>query len=144
VGVTTILTVGDLIDLKIATTFGGGHLASEVIVKILSESGYQRYLESLRIRLAKKMQITIQKLSVLGITPYLVPEAGMFLWCQLPMDVDAARLAKDCLSEGIILTPGNVFSQSLNAHSMLRFNVAQCDCMIHRDRFNLAISKSTL
>ena len=90
------------------------------------------------------MQITIQKLSVLGITPYLVPEAGMFLWCQLPMDVDAARLAKDCLSEGIILTPGNVFSQSLNAHSMLRFNVAQCDCMIHRDRFNLAISKSTL
>ena len=119
--------IEDLIDLKIATTFGGGHLASEVIVKILSDSGYQRYLESLRIRLAKKMQITIQKLSVLGITPYLVPEAGMFLWCQLPMDIDAARLAKDCLSEGIILAPGNVFSQSLNAHSMLRFNVAQCD-----------------
>ena len=43
------------------------------------------------------------------------------------MNVDAARLAKDCLSEGIILAPGNVFSQSLNAHSMLRFNVSQCD-----------------
>lgn len=119
--------IEDLIDLKIATTFGGGNLASEAILRILSDSGYQRHMASLRIRLAKQCQITIQKLEKLGITPWLVPEAGMFIWCQLPKGINATQLAQDCLVEDIILAPGNAFSSASSAKNFLRFNVAQCE-----------------
>jgi DNA-binding transcriptional MocR family regulator len=62
----------------------------------------------------------------LGITPWLQPEAGLFLWCQLPDGRDAAALARQCLREGIVLAPGNAFSQSQRAADYLRFNVSQC------------------
>ena len=49
----------------------------------------------------------------------------MFLWCQLPDNSSAAKLASACLAQGVILAPGNAFSQSQNAQSFMRFNVAQ-------------------
>ena len=51
--------------------------------------------------------------------------AGMFLWCRLPEGINAATIARSCLQEGVVLAPGNAFSQSLSAGDFLRFNVAQ-------------------
>lgn len=39
----------------------------------------------------------------------------MFLWCRLPEGIDAATLARLCLEQGVVLAPGNAFSQSLSA-----------------------------
>src|SRR5581483_11815703 len=61
----------------------------------------------------------------LGIVPWLEPEAGMFLWCRLPDDVDAAEIAREALAASIVLAPGNAFSLSRSAQGFLRFNVAQ-------------------
>ncbi|WP_455842905.1 aminotransferase class I/II-fold pyridoxal phosphate-dependent enzyme [Lelliottia jeotgali] len=55
----------------------------------------------------------------------MVPQAGMYVWCQLPQGKDAATLARACLKEGVVLAPGNAFSQSMTAGDFLRFNVAQ-------------------
>jgi len=55
----------------------------------------------------------------------VMPQAGMFLWCRLPDGVDAARLARACLEEGMVLAPGNAFSLSPQAGGFMRFNVAQ-------------------
>jgi DNA-binding transcriptional MocR family regulator len=114
-----------LVDLKLATTFGGGRLAADITLKALTDSGYRRHMESVRMRLAKEMGRAIGKLGALGIKPWLVPEAGMFLWCRLPDGIDAATIARSCLKEGVVLAPGNAFSQSLSARDFLRFNVAQ-------------------
>ena len=46
--------------------------------------------------------------------------------CVLPDGRDAAALARQCLREGIVLAPGNAFSQSQRAADYLRFNVSQC------------------
>lgn len=115
-----------LSDLKIATSFGGGRLATEAILAALSDSGYRRHMESIRVRLATAMDTTLKRLAALGIQPWLRPQAGMFLWCRLPAGGDAATLARTCLKAGIILAPGNAFSQSQRAADYLRFNVAQC------------------
>jgi DNA-binding transcriptional MocR family regulator len=71
------------------------------------------------------MEKTISRLRAIGITPWLRPQAGMFLWCRLPEGTDAATLARSCLQESVVLAPGNAFSQSLSAGDFLRFNVAQ-------------------
>lgn len=114
-----------LVDLKIATTFGGGHLASELVLALLGDGSYRRHVEGLRARLSHAMGETAARLQALGITPWLVPQAGMFLWCRLPDGLDATAVARSCLAERVILAPGNVFSQSQTAGSHLRFNVAQ-------------------
>lgn len=53
-------------------------------------------------------------------------QAGLFLWCELPMHLDSARIAQKCLEYDVILAPGNSFSQSKNFKNFIRFNVAQC------------------
>ena len=115
-----------LVDLKIATSFGGSRLGAEIVLQTLTDSGYRKHMERLRLWLAKQRQTTKEKLAKLGITPWLEPKAGMFLWCQLPKGVEATKLAQICVKQGLILAPGNAFSLSQSAHDFLRFNVAQC------------------
>lgn len=73
------------------------------------------------------MTKTASRLKSLGITPVVTPDAGLFLWCRLPDGIDASRPAHHALGEGVVLAPGNVFSPSLSADNLMRFNVAQCD-----------------
>ena len=115
----------DLVDLKLATSFGGGRLAADVLYCALKDSGYRKHVESVRSRLAEAMELTVSGLGSLGILPWLSPRAGMFLWCRLPDGVDAAVLARTCLQDGLMLAPGNSFSPSQNGSEFLRFNVAQ-------------------
>lgn len=116
-----------LVDLKIATSFSGGRLAQQIIWMTLTDSSYRKHMEKVRLMLADQMIKTIAKLKELGIEPWLVPKAGMFLWCRLPEGLDATVIARACLKDGVILAPGNAFSQSLEPSRFLRFNVAQCN-----------------
>lgn len=117
--------VESLLDLKIATGFGGSQLAAAVVLSALSDSGYRKHINTVHTRLAKARAQTVPRLAKLGIVPWLIPQAGMFLWCQLPDDNSAAELATHCLAQGVVLAPGNAFSQAQNAQNFMRFNVAQ-------------------
>lgn len=117
--------IENLIDLKIATSFSGGRLAQEIILMTLKDSGYRKHMEKVRQMLADQMIITVSKLKQIGIEPWLIPHAGMFLWCLLPKGLDATIIARACLEDGVILAPGHAFSHSLNTSRFVRFNVAQ-------------------
>ncbi|QLF92207.1 PLP-dependent aminotransferase family protein [Pseudomonas sp. ABC1] len=117
--------IESLVDLKIATTFGGGRLAADAVLMALTDSGYRKHMETVRQRLATERMKTIARLEALGIEPWLVPQAGIYLWCRLPKGIDAATIARSCLKDGVVLAPGNAFSLSLGASDFLRFNVAQ-------------------
>ena len=118
--------IEQLVDLKIATSFSGNRLDSEIVLQTLTDSGYRKHMEKLQGWLAKQRIDVSERLLRLGIQPWIQPKDGMFLWCRLPTGTNATQLAQDCLSKGIVLAPGNVFSQSQSAHDYLRFNVAQC------------------
>jgi DNA-binding transcriptional MocR family regulator len=116
-----------LTDLKIATSFAGGRLSAELVLALLKDGSYRKHMEALRARLQKAIDATIARLGPLGITPWLTPQAGIFLWCRLPDGCDAAEVARSCLADNVVLAPGNAFSLSLTANSFMRFNVAQSD-----------------
>ncbi|QND53240.1 PLP-dependent aminotransferase family protein [Phyllobacterium sp. 628] len=118
--------IDGLVDLRIATSFGGGRLASELVLLMLKDGTYRKHMDHLRARLAHSMGETSAKLKALGIVPWIEPRGGMLLWCKLPDGVDAAKVAQEGLKERIVFAPGNVFSQNQSAHSYMRFNVAQC------------------
>lgn len=119
--------IDSLVDLKIATNFGGGRLAAELILRVLTDSGYRRHMEAVRSSLADQRLRVAARLAPMGITPWIVPQAGIFLWCKLPGGIDAAELAQVCLKQGVVLAPGNVFSQSQSQQGFMRFNVAQME-----------------
>ncbi|MGI2033425.1 PLP-dependent aminotransferase family protein [Rhizobium panacihumi] len=114
-----------LIDLKIATTFAGAAMNAELVRTVLSDGSYRKHVEALRTRLARAMVDAAAGLKALGIEPLLMPQAGMFLWCRLPGEADAAEIARLALEKGVVLAPGNVFSLSQSARSSMRFNVSQ-------------------
>ena len=116
-----------LADLRIATSISGNALSAELIHGALTDGSYRRHIEALRIRLARAMALTAKRLRMIGIEPWTEPNAGMFVWAQLPSGIDTAELAREALKENIIFAPGNVFSPSGAWGNFMRFNVAMCD-----------------
>ncbi|UCI05062.1 PLP-dependent aminotransferase family protein [Mesorhizobium sp. B1-1-8] len=116
-----------LTDLKIATSFGGGRLSSELVLTLLKDGSYRKHVEQLRARLSRAMAETAGRLKAMGIEPWIDQPAGMFLWCRLPDGIDAADVARRALTDNVVLAPGNAFSLSLTASRFMRFNVAQCE-----------------
>ncbi|MFN7024343.1 MAG: PLP-dependent aminotransferase family protein [Pseudorhizobium sp.] len=115
-----------LVDLKIATSFGGNPVAAELVHAVLRDGSYRRHVTGLRDRLSRARAEAGASLTALGIRPWTEPRDGMFLWCQLPHGLDAAEVARQALKQEVVLAPGNVFSVSQSARSFMRFNVAQC------------------
>ncbi len=119
--------IAELVDLQVATSFGGpSPAAAEIIAGILSGGGYRRHLEELRRRLARARRDVAARLQLMGIVPWLMPRGGFYLWCRLPDGCDSADAARVALKDNMVLAPGNVFSVSQSAGAFMRFNVAQC------------------
>jgi len=115
-----------LTDLALATSFGTNDLAAQATHRMLIDGSYRSHIDALRPRLARAMAFTADHLDRLGFTLWTRPEAGMFLWAQLPDKLDSSEIAVRALEHGLVLAPGNVFSLSQMASHFLRFNVAQC------------------
>ena len=107
------------------TSFGSGPFSAELVLSLLTDGSYRKHVEGLRQRLARAMGDTTRRLKAAGLTPWIEPRAGMFLWCSLPDGLDAAEVAQRALAEQVVLAPGNAFSLSGTASRFLRFNVAQ-------------------
>jgi DNA-binding transcriptional MocR family regulator len=119
--------IEDLVDLQVATGFGGpSPLAAELISQVLAGGGYRKHMEALRRRLARARRVTVERLQQVGIEPWVIPCGGPFLWCRLPSGHDSEVVARAALKERVVLAPGNVFSESGTASDFMRFNAAQC------------------
>lgn len=116
-----------LVDLKLAVSFGNAEVSAELVHRLLVDGTYRRHLDALRTKLADAMSETIRRLHAAGLSVWTKPQAGMFVWAQLPDGMDAARVARDALAQGVVFAPGNVFSASRSAGDFLRFNVSQCN-----------------
>ena len=114
-----------LVDLQIATNFGGPNpISSEIIAHMLAGGGYRKHMEELRRKLVRLRRETADRLSRLGVEPWLMPRGGFNLWCRLPEGRDSGEVAQAALAGGVVFAPGNVFSVSQGAAGFMRFNVA--------------------
>ena len=123
-----------LVDLQIATNFGGpSPMSSEIIAHMLAGGFYRKHMEELRRKLVRARRETADRLHRLGIEPWLLPRGGFYLWCRLPEGLDSAHIAQSTLADGLVLAPGNVFSMSQTAGNFMRFNVAHMlDPRVHQ------------
>ena len=118
--------IEQLVDLKLAISQGNGRLSAVLLHRLLTDGGHRRHLDGLRAKLSAAMGQTISRLGALGLTPWVEPRGGLFLWARLPDGLDAADIARHGLKNDVVFAPGNVFSLSHAARGFLRFNVALC------------------
>ncbi len=116
--------VDPIVDLKLATSLSSSHFAAAFLHRMLTEAGYRRHLDALRARHADAMGKTLVRLRAGGLTPWIEPRGGMFVWARLPEGLDAAPIARFGLGAGVAFAPGPVFSAADEARGFLRFNAA--------------------
>ncbi|HVJ34164.1 MAG TPA: PLP-dependent aminotransferase family protein [Terriglobia bacterium] len=112
-------------DLKLASSFGNNELAAQLVHRLLVDGSYRKQVEAIRLRLRQAMAQVQRRLEACGLTPWLQPSEGMFLWMRLPEGLDSADIARAALTQGVMLAPGDAFSTSRSCGNFLRFNVAQ-------------------
>lgn len=116
--------IDPIVDLKLAVSLSNSHFAAAFLHRVLTEAGYRRHVTVLRARLGDAMGRTIARLKGAGLTPWLEPAGGTFIWARLPDGLDATEVARHGLQNGVAFAPGPVFSASADACSYLRFNAA--------------------
>jgi DNA-binding transcriptional MocR family regulator len=118
--------IDGLIDLQVATNFGGpSPVAAEIVHSVLADGSYRKHLTGVRSRLATRRREVAGLLEAFGVRPWLDPRGGFYLWCRLPEGLDAGNVARLALKGNVVLAPGNVFSIAQTAQDRMRFNVAQ-------------------
>ena len=117
-----------LVDLQVATAFGGpSPVSAELLWEMLTDGGYRKHMDALRLKLARYRRSMADRLAEIGIRPWLMPRGGFYLWCALPDGTDATDVARRALEEKAVLAPGNVFSPTQSSTGFMRFNVSQMD-----------------
>ncbi len=116
--------IGPIVDLKLATTLTNSAFAAAAIHNLLAEGGYRRHLDALRARLAEAIARTCLRLKRCGVTPWIEPDSGMFVWAGLPDGLDATDVARAAQDDKMIFAPGRSFSASPQWRGFMRFNVA--------------------
>ena len=120
--------IEQLVDLQVATGFGGPcAVATEIIASVLATGFYRKHVEELRRRLARARRDVGEKLQRIGIEPWLMPRGGSQLWCRLPDGCDSADAARAALADNIVLAPANGCSTTQSAHGFIRLNCSQCE-----------------
>jgi DNA-binding transcriptional MocR family regulator len=119
--------IAGLTDLRIATGMSGSPIAAELVQTMLTDGAFRRHMERVRGRLDQARAKAIRRLGTIGITPWIEPQAGLFLWGRLPDGVDSTVVTRRAFQRDVVLAPGNVFSVGKTAANYLRFNVAMMD-----------------
>ena len=86
--------VEPLIDLKLATSLGNGHFAATFMHRALTDGSFRRHVDGIRTKLSDAMSLTVRRLRNLGLTPWGQPQAGPYVWAELPDGKDAAAVAR--------------------------------------------------
>ena len=77
--------------------------------------GDERHVEEARARYRAKRELLEPALRAAGLEPAGGP-GGFFLWCRVPGDGDAERLAERLLERGLVVAPGTFFGAGGAGH----------------------------
>lgn len=100
-------------------------IMERVVHQVIREGRYRAHITHTRERLAQAHAVVEQYMSELGLQPWARPQAGLFLWAQLPpAQTGANALAESALKHGIWLAPGSCFDPDQTDIPWIRFNVA--------------------
>ena len=118
-----------IIRLKLSTTLATTVPVQIAIAEYLKQGGYDHHLRRLRLQLAVQESVLIDAVErhFPAQAKLARPAGGYFMWIELPAQVDALKLHKMALDQGISLAPGPIFSAKREFANCIRLNYGYPD-----------------
>lgn len=115
----------DLARTKMAVGLTSSEVTERVVANVLSEGHYDKHVRFISEKLRAAHHSITQSMRSAGLKIFVEPQAGLFLWAQLPVEPDRSlEVATRALERGIWLAPGSYFRPNDRASNWFRFNVA--------------------
>lgn len=110
--------------LKLSTSITTSVPAQQTIANYLLKGGYDRHLRQLRHTLVLQQMRYMKAIEQYfpEETRISRPHGGYFFWIELPKNVDALKLHRTALDNGISIAPGPIFSAQRNYSNYIRLN----------------------
>ena len=113
-----------IVRLKLATTLATTVPVQIAVAEYLKHGGYDHHLRRLRQQLLVRESLLLE-----GVERYFPastrlarPAGGYFVWLELPESVDALKLHRMALDQGISIAPGPIFSAKKEFGNCIRLN----------------------
>lgn len=110
--------------LKYAQSRSSEELSQLAAGEFIASSAFDRYLRRLRSQLADQRARTAATVAACfpAGTRCNEPDGGLMLWIELPAEISSQRVFAAALDEGILVAPGQMFSNSNRFDNYLRLN----------------------
>ena len=98
---------------------------SQMLVdKWMEQNDIGAHIEKIREIYGRKLNLMCDLIdSELGdFVKYVRPEGGLFVWCELPENVNMLDFVKDCISNKVAVVPGSAFMINDEATNCFRMN----------------------
>lgn len=118
-----------IVRLKLSTTLATTIPVQIALAEFLKHGGYDHHLRRLRQHLAVQEAVLIAAIErhFPQETKLVRPTGGYFTWLELPESVDALKLHKMALVQGISIAPGPMFSAKREFGNCIRLNFGHPD-----------------
>lgn len=115
-----------LSDIKMQTDYGTSSLSQRVAVEWLTSGLYQQHAESVRKQLKIRREVMLDAIEthLNDISTWNVPKGGFFIWLKILRKISMRELYIKALSKGILLNPGNIYTQESNRYLRLSYAYA--------------------
>ncbi len=112
------------LEQKILAIMATSEFDETLVYELLTDGGYRKHVERLRVKLAQQRAAVLKGLSAAGLKPQVHGDGGLNIWAELPTAVDVDLLLRDAEQHGILLAPGSIFFLRQEPVPWLRFNVS--------------------
>ena len=94
------------------------------VAEYMKHGGYDHHLRRLRQQLVVQESLLMEGIerSFPASTRLARPSGGYFMWLELPESVDALKLHRMALDQGISIAPGPIFSAKKEFGNCIRLN----------------------
>jgi DNA-binding transcriptional MocR family regulator len=115
-----------IVHLKLVNQLSTSHAIQNGLTSFMAEGSFDRHIYQYRKTLLKQRDQLIEGIrdNWKILTKFTVPDGGLAIWIELPKEVDTFSLYKQAISEGIIITPGKLFSATNKFSNHLRLSFA--------------------
>ncbi|AHI27882.1 aminotransferase-like domain-containing protein [Marinobacter similis] len=114
-----------ILQMKLTSQLASSRFVQQGVESFIKEGDYTAFVRKFRLQLRDQRD---QLLEYLAAWPLAVrttaPQGGLTIWVELPEEVDTMDIYSKAMGEGIVITPGNLFSVSERFGNCLRISFA--------------------
>ena len=115
-----------IVHMKLVYQLSTSQAIQNGLTSFMAEGNFERHIYQYRKTLIKQRDQLINGIKDNWKIPtkFTVPDGGLAIWIELPEKVDTFSLYNNAITEGIIITPGRLFSAANKFSNSLRLSFA--------------------